>query len=403
MLRVTFIILAIAATAVTLLIEATQWWRYIPMAGLILIAIILLIYIPVSERADRKGKKDSSERPPERPSLEEDGIVDIRPITTKYDEIPPETDPVETDATPDLFFNTPRVETPTPQTKKKVRNPLEKHILVPVLRGMQAALDAHAVGLIQRTDEYNYRVWGTVGLDWKSLRGESFTLRHNLLQESEPAAIHAVGENGVPTSRLQYSRTPANITNLGIAAVGQTSYLLLADAADESGLSHPRAKELLEVFGKTLSLMLYKEDPNRPRREIIAEEMARARQQGTQLALAITVPQKADILTKSYGDVLSKTEKLFSECLQHAAPDSRVIKFGEITYGIFIDGQKEQLETWHKDIQIAIKNQGGLLTGGLYVGIARMTKKHKDPDDLRDEATRALVKAYEGPARTVIV
>ena len=83
------------------------------MAGLILITIILLIYIPASESADRKGKKDSSERPPERPSLEEDGIVDIRPITTKDDEIPPETDPVETDATPDLFFNTPRVETPT--------------------------------------------------------------------------------------------------------------------------------------------------------------------------------------------------------------------------------------------------------------------------------------------------
>ncbi len=398
MLRVTFIILTIASIAVTLLIEVSQWWRYIPMAGLILITIILLIYIPASERANRKRKKDSSEKPPERPSLQEDGIVDIRPITTKDAEIPP-----ETDATPDLFVNTPRVETPTPQTHKKERNPLKKHILVPVLRGMQAALEAHAVGLVQRTEEYNYRVWGTVGLDWKCLRGESFTLRHNLLQESESVAIHTVGENGVPTSRLQYSRTPANITNLGIATVGQTSYLLLADTADESGLSHPRAKELLEIFGNTLSLMLYKEDPNRPRREIIAEEMARARQQGTQLALAITVPQKADILTKSYGDVLSKTEKLFSECLQHAAPDSRVIKFGEITYGIFIDGQKEQLETWHKDIQSAIKNQGGLLTGDIYVGIARMTKKHKNPDDLRDEATRALVKAHEGPARTVIV
>ena len=153
----------------------------------------------------------------------------------------------------------------------------------------------------------------------------------------------------------------------------KTPYLLLADAANESGLSHPRAKELLEAFGKTLSLMLYREDPHRPRREIITEEMARARRQGTQLALAITVPQKAEILTRSYGDVLSKTEQLFSECLQNAAPDSRVVKFGELTYGVFVDGRKKQLEAWHEDIQSAIKNQGGLLTGGIYVGIARMT------------------------------
>jgi hypothetical protein len=402
MLRVTLIILAIVSTAVTLVIGATDWWVYIPMASLIIIAIILLVYVPMSERAELKDENDSSEKPSELPSLKEDGIIDIRPIAKK-DGTPPEVGPAKTDAAPDLFLNTPKVETPVVQPKKKVRNPFEKHILIPVLRGMQAALDAHAVGLIQRTEEYNYKVWGTVGLDWSCLRGESFILRHNLLQESEAVAIHAVGENGVSTTQLKYSRTPANITNLGIAAVGQTSYLLLADTIDESGLSHPRATELLEAFGNTLSLMLYREDPNRPRREIITEEMARARQQGTQLALAITVPQKAEILTRSYGDVLSKTEQLFSECLQSAAPDSRVVKFGEITYGIFIDGRKEQLETWHKDIQSAIKNQGGLLTGGIYVGIARMTEKHKSPDDLRDEATRALIRAHEGPAQTVII
>lgn len=402
MLRVTFIILAIVATAVTFLIGATEWWEYAPMAGLIVITIILLIYIPMSERTERNDEQNSSKRPPEPPSLKDDGIIDIRPITKKNDH-PPGVDPPEADAAPDLFVNTPKVETPAVQPHKKPRNPLEKHILIPVLRGMQAALDAHAVGLIQRTEEYNYKVWGTVGLDWSCLRGESFILRHNLLQESETVAIHTVGENGVPTTQLKYSRTPANLTSLGIAAVGQTPYLLLADAANESGLSHPRAKELLEAFGKTLSLMLYREDPHRPRREIITEEMARARRQGTELALAITVPQKAEILTRSYGDVLSKTEQLFSECLQNAAPNSRVVKFGEITYGVFIDGRKKQLEAWHKDIQSAVKNQGGLLTGGIYVGIARMTEKHKSPDDLRDEATHALIRAHEGPAETVII
>lgn len=402
MVRVIFVILAIAASAVTLFIEATEWWVYIPMVSVIIIATFLLIYVPMSERAERRAEQNSSQRSPESPSLKEDGIIDIRPITKKND-LSPDVDPAEIDAAPDLFINTPKVETPAVQPQKKPQNPLEKHILIPVLRGMQAALDAHAVGLIQRTEEYNYKVWGTVGLDWNCLRGESFILRHKLLQESETAAIHTVGENGVPTTQLKYSRTPANITSLGIASAGQTPYILLADTAKESGLSHPRAKELLEAFGKTLSLMLYRDDPHRPRREIITEEMARARRQGTQLALAITVPQKAEILTKSYGDVLSKTEQLFSECLQNAAPYSRVVKFGEITYGIFIDGRKERLETWHKDIQSAIQNQGGLLTGGIYVGMARMTEKHKSPDDLRDEATRALIRAHEGPAQTVII
>ena len=70
MLRVTFIILAIVASAVTLLIGVNEWWEYTPMAGLILITIILLIYVPMSERTERKDEQNSSNRPPELPFAE---------------------------------------------------------------------------------------------------------------------------------------------------------------------------------------------------------------------------------------------------------------------------------------------------------------------------------------------
>ena len=67
------------------------------------------------------------------------------------------------------------------------------------------------------------------------------------------------------------------IKRLAVASAGTLPLLLLADTTEDFGLTHPRAKELVKQFAQTLGLLFYKEDPYRPRREIIAEEMARAR------------------------------------------------------------------------------------------------------------------------------
>ncbi|MCY3487890.1 MAG: hypothetical protein OXH34_05560, partial [Bacteroidetes bacterium] len=89
--------------------------------------------------------------------------------------------------------------------------------------------------------------------------------------------------------------------------------------------------------------------------------------------------------------------------LARVEPNSRVIKFGELLYGVFKKRKKGALADWHHKVQSEIANQGGLLTGGAFIGAVAMTNEHQTADHLRDDAKRALIKAYEGPAETVII
>ena len=419
MLRITFTILAIVASAITFNVNSigvNEWWKYVPMAGLILISLILWIAIPSSKR-NRKPKTSDSELQAlnEEESLADLGILDIRPVDSDEPSADLEdsfSDQKPQDAVADapgvvqlsLLTETPQAnlgDAPAPYVPS---NPLDKHILVPILQGFRAVLDAHAVGIIRPiSDDYEYEVCGTAGFDWIRSRGESFVLKYDLLEESETTAIHPVGSQGLQSNHLTYSRKPASITYIGIASIGQTDKLLLVDTITKDGLSHPRAKEFLENFGQTLALMLYSEDPNRPRHEIIYEEMMMARAEDKDLVFALVVPQKSETLVKMYGDFLDDIEKTFSDCLLRVDPKSRVIKFGELLYGVFKNCQKDALEAWHHKVQSEIANQGGLLTGGAYIGAVAMTNEHQSANHLRDDAKRALIKAYEGPAETVII
>ncbi len=413
MLRITFTTLAIVASAVTLTVNSTEiseWWKYIPMAGLILISLILWITIPSSNR-NRKPKTSDIELNKEE-SLEDFGIVDIRPVDPDktYADPPDLGEGMDDAPTPKGIQLSLLSETGQQPDSKDIftpyvlTNPLEKQIIVPILQGFRVVLDAHAMGIIQpMSNDHEYEVCGTAGFDWIRSRGESFVLKYDLLQKSETSAIHNVGPQDLQSNHLTYSRKPASITSIGIARIGETNKLLLVDTVAQNGLYHPRAKQLLENFGDTLALLLYREDPNRPRREIIYEEMVTANTEEKELVFALIVPQKSDILTKMYRDLLDDIEKNFSDCLLRVDPDCRVIKFGELLYGIFKNCTKNELEPWHQAVQSEIANQGGLLTGGVYIGAVAMTKDHQTADHLRDDAKRALLQAYEGPDETVVI
>jgi len=415
MLRILFSILSVVATAITLTVQIpfSEWWKYIPMAGLIIIALILWI----SEIPGNRRKKPDFELPnsQKEESLQDLGILEIRPKTTGTSE-----EELEDPSSSQKPMKQHLVEPPTFQTSLltepaqsdsdsafdpiKHRDPLDKNILIPVLHGFRTALDAHAVGIIRSdSGNYEYMILGSVGQDWIRSRGESFVLKYDLLENSETTVIHSVGSDGLQSNHLTYSRKPASITGVGITMIGETGNLLLIDTTDEAGFSHPRAKELLEIFGQPFSLLLYKADPNRPRYEIISEEMKMAKIEQKKLALALVLPQREEKLRKTYEDFIGKIEEELSNCLTHADPESRVIKFGELLYGVFIDSNNKSLEKWCEDVRKEVLDHGGLLTGGVFIGIAPMTDKHQSPDALREDALSALIEAYNGPRDTVII
>ena len=411
MLRILFSILAIVAAAITFTIEITdtEWWKYIPMAGLVIISLFLWIF-GSSTKSGNKGKSSDSDtkKTSREETLEGYGITDVRPVSPSESEKQTgESSPdEEIQSTPTNLPESIQLSLPTDSSQfdsgsihnpAKCVDPLDKHILVPILQGFRAALNAHAVGIIRSSsDNYEYEIRGTVGLDWTRSRGESFVLKHDLLRGSETTAIHSVGSGGLQSNHLTYSRRPASITAFGITAIGETGNFLIVDTIDKNGLSHPRAEELLETFGQTFNLMLYKEDPRRPRHEIISEEMAKARFEKNELALALVAPKKAETLSETYKDSLEKIGQLLSECLEHARPESRVIRLNEQVYGVLTDGNQSSLGKWYRAVQqeISKRDELRLLSGGVFIGVAIMTEKHQNPHTLREDARSALAEAF---------
>ena len=125
-------------------------------------------------------------------------------------------------------------------------------------------------------------------------------------------------------------------------------------------------------------------DPSapRPRREIIAEEMAADRA----FALAL-VHQQVDL-----DDALEAHEAAFEQAVRDAAPGARVERFGEMTFGVFVRGPVEAVEQWVGEAHAHLARDA---RGPVSIGAAYLHEHHETPDALRTDATDALQDSFE--------
>ncbi len=140
----------------------------------------------------------------------------------------------------------------------------------------------------------------------------------------------------------------------------------------------------------------------RPRREIIAEEMEQARARDQLLALALVYLNRAEDIAIAGEHAVGDAEHLLKARLTQAARNSRVERFGELTYGVFYDGDLPEVEAWGAQIQETLAQETGLLEGGVSIGIALLQDRHQTPDAFRSDATDALREAYETGTCTIL-
>lgn len=273
-------------------------------------------------------------------------------------------------------------------------------VLLPILEGFRAALGAHAVCVLRQIDD-TYQILGTAGQNFAKRSGEYFKAPVPLVPSPREFAVRVVVDD-LPPRSLGYSFTPGSVLRIIVAPVGTTPLILLADTTQEHGLTHPKVQELFEQCTGLLRVLFYKEDPNRPRFEIIAEEMAMARAVGQQLALAIVVLRNNEQVAELGDGVISQVESQLRDRLQAASPATRVVRFGELMFGVFINGQRSKVEAWNRKVQVSLDGDEGLLGGGVIIGIALLSDQHVEADDLRDAAKDALRSAYQQGVGTVI-
>ena len=421
MLRIMTTILAFLVIAVTLVYSPTiqDWYLYLPALALGLATLTAWFFDGWKKRQSRSDQL-STQPIPDQPKPETaEGILSIRPVSAKSTDsdqqetktYPP---PAEAQSEPSQedTIEMPETEPDPPSSNanngktrfSSLPNPNDSRSLNGILEGFRCAIGGHAVGALRQIsdDGREFSILGTAGLDWAKTRGDRFRCQVPLLSSSQRLAIRSVNATDLPARYLSYSFNAGVITRVAVTRIGATSIVLLIDTVDEYGLMHPRTVDLIKLFAQTLNLLFYREDPLRPRHEIISEEMAQARVRGQELALALVLLNDAESISKLGPSLIQQVEESMQASLKRSAMSHRVEKFGELLFGVFTDGRRANLEIWHEQVRAAFAEDNDDLDGGVTIGIAVLNERHTDAIAFREDARKALLEAYDRGGRTVI-
>ena len=334
--------------------------------------------------------------------------------------------------------------TKTAKSKGQTTEPHNAPVLDPLLESVRAALDARTVCLlVQEEIALTYRIEAVASTHSPVQNRGAFDTQTPLLTASmsrRSVTVRTLTEEEVAIEDLGYYDTPPAVDHLAVAPVPQpnTSSMtfLLADAPGTTDLGSSRARTVLEHYAETVGLFFDTgrstpepsdaenidgppseqtsngstasgtdsaggriEDP-RPRRELIAEEMEAAQSDSEALALALVHLNRAESIARRGEGAVASTERLFQARLEQLAPNRRVERFGELTYGIFFRKGAETIEPWMADFEAKMAQEKGELEGGVSVGVA--VWDGENPEALRTEATKALQKAYETGTCTIV-
>lgn len=453
MIRILLILLAIVAAILAAVLD--QPLMYVAAGVLLLIALgIILTYMRRRHRPQKKTPESPARRVSESPK-EDDlgslGILEIRPRSKGGTEHAPAGAPAEAvEAAAPAEAERPKVgaarrataEQPpkegaeavstrprfTPGAAIAVKertqslhegvdagdDPFFKETVIPLLQALRAALDAHTVCLLRQEElALHYHIDAIVSVNAYARSGGSFTTRGPLLNASEarkPVTVRRVSESGIPQGSLGYYREPIAVRQIAMAPVQRpgdpTISFLLADVMQlENGLGTSRRRTLLAQFAELLGTLMEvpaaeesaaeEEGGMRPRRDIIAEEMEKARAHRRALALALVYLNRAEAVADAGAAEVEAAEQALAARLHQAVKKGRVERFGELTYGIFYKEKPAEVEAWALKLQQEMAGETGYLAGGISIGIALLQDRHEDADDFRADATEALREAYE--------
>lgn len=452
MTRVLLIFLGVVVAVLAFVLD--QVWMYWAAGAFLLAAVVTIVTrmwqrYQEAVRFRREGGK-SLQRYPE---LEELGITEVRakresanrpeatepepaePKTTRAADEPTPADAEEaTTAASQAADELPASEETDKKTQSANRAQAsaaarKAAVFQPYVRALQAATESHSACLLVQEDVMlSYRIEAAASHNASVRTTGTFETDDALLSASMTqvaVTIQPVGRTGIDPTWLGYYDEPVpDLEQVALAPVptpsAASTYFLVLDATD-THLAHPRTKKLITHFADLLGLLIESEasprapaGPStldeaadkatapRPRREIIAEEIEEAQRSSLPLALALVHLNRAEALAQESEAVIADAESVLRTRLERSAPRSRVERFGELTYGVFYNGDVADVEPWAERLQDEMESAGGVLAGGVSIGVAMLRAEAQSPDQLRENATEALRMAYETGTCTIV-
>ena len=461
MVRTLFLLAAVVAAILAIVLDTTS--LYAVAIVLLLGAIALLVFFQQQRSKQVEARALSASGRKE--ELSELGILDVRPRATPAGstenavEASGQTGSAGPSLQENALSNPPayrdtgeaslpssvRVMRGSPRGKNEPvvnasnTEAVRKDVLLPCLQSLLAAVRGNTVCLLKQDgSEARYRIEAVVSQDAKArLRGHFSAKPPFLALLPNEVAVSSVGEGGLPEDHLGYYHEPVDVRQVAwtpLPGFAEPHYILLADTKREIGF---RVQEpaLLADFAALLVVLLdagetktddeddppHAQDPEalaeaeppraesvastaatRPRREIIAEEIEHAQTHGRSLALALVYLNQAEAVADHGEEAISEAEATLERRLRRETPEGRVERFGELTYGVFLETGTVQAESWATHVQDQLAQETGALEGGVSIGIALLGERHDTPDALRDDATKALQAAYQTGTSTIL-
>jgi GGDEF domain-containing protein len=457
MIRIVLVLLAVLVAVLAFIFDRP--WLYVAAAVPLVGALGLLGRHLWEAYQRQRASTRSASAPPDDDSLEELGIMDVRPQEREGGNngasgdasgdpgpsVAPSADSAGTAAEAVSASSTSGLpeagtEAGATQTRESMTEATpassDRPVLDPYLESLRAAIGADTVALLRQEDvmlEYTIEALASRHADVQ--RSGSFETQAPLLSATmsrRPVTVQRLDDEEQPD--LPYDDSPPSLTQRALAPVAEpdspATVFLLADATAEADLGASEVRALLERFADTIRLLREAEespgpeaspepsvddgrdpepsspepassDAPRPRREIIAEEMAAADAGEEDLALVLVHLNRAESIARRGREAVDTAEQLLQTRLEHFAPGERVERFGELTYGLFPRRDVEAVEEWAADLQATLAQETGELEGGVSVGVA-VRGTHHDPEELRADATEALREAYETGTCTIV-
>jgi len=308
-----------------------------------------------------------------------------------------------------------------------------RQALQPLLASARRALEAHTVCLLVQEDlALEYRIEACASASPSARESGVFETRNPLLTAS--MTQNAVSIRSLDADRRTdlgyYEDPPAVLSQTAVAPVPHAdesaNVFLVVDVLGGVEIDGARARRVLEQYVETVAVLRSAptddessgsspsqtvssapspraEPPShRPRREIIAEEMATADEQAGVLALALVHLNRAEAIARRGEEMVASTERLLRTRLERHAPERRIERFGELTFGVFLRSDVDAAQTWAVELQEAMREENGALEGGVSVGVAVRDIEASDPERLQANATEALREAYETGTCTIV-
>lgn len=314
-----------------------------------------------------------------------------------------------------------RNKAPEPDSAEALANRerMRKEVLSPYLQSLQSAIGANTVCLLRHDDDpLKYHIEAIVSKNAYARSQGHFRSRVPLLTPAiarRPVLTFRIGEKGIASSNLGYYLEPIAVKQIAVTNVPRRedaeSFFLLVDTMDEGGVAADRQHSILSQYANLLGTLLGGGETDgsavngstyRSRREIIDEEITRARSANEPLALVLLYLNEAESIAEEGEEAVNEAEAILEGRLREVVEGRRMEHFGELVYGVFYNGEASEVEPWVVGVQEQLTEEAGPLSGGMSIGIAVLKDRHDGAEAFRADANAALQEAYETGECTIV-